>query len=466
MLRNRLVILSLLLFWFSSLYAQENKVNDGSINKKFPVEGKSNYEERLKRFEKVNRLREKDPKRFMDSINRIKDERLYGEAIERIEFYKNNPDLSLLKEIDLSNARITSIPSFVYKVDSLEVLVLDNNSISELPKELGQFEKLKRVYWRNNQLDQEKRIKINKIGRLEKLDLSGNALRKLPKVHRINSINELILEKNNFSTISLWRLRKIKGLKELELSQNPVEMKKRWYGLISHLEVLKLNKCRLQTLDPSLFKISGLKELQVQVNEIENIPEGISGLTHLTKVSFYKNRLKSLPNDFYDLKQLRVLDLYYNELTIIPDDIARLQNLRILYLSFNRIYDLSSAVGNLEKLSQLYIHHNRLSEMPVSIERLDSLSTFHFQENYINEFPHFILNMKQIKDLDISFNDIKEIPLEIETLDLKSFYWRGLEINFNDPDNYPLGELIQRLDENGVIVSPKINMKEFQGEGD
>ena len=70
------------------------------------------YEKRLKQVEAFRKGMTKDPKRFMDSLNAIRNEKLRVEALERIEAYKSNSELALLKEIDLSNAQLSDFPDF------------------------------------------------------------------------------------------------------------------------------------------------------------------------------------------------------------------------------------------------------------------------------------------------------------------------------------------------------------------
>ncbi|WP_424961762.1 leucine-rich repeat domain-containing protein [Ekhidna sp.] len=414
------------------------------------------YEKRLKQVEAFRKGMEKDPKRFMDSLNTIRNEKLRVEALQRIEAYKSNPDLATLKEIDLSNAQLTDFPRFVFEARNAEVLILDGNSFSELPKELSQLAILNRIYWRNNNLDSKARIP--RLEGIEKLDLSNNSLKRLPKVHRLEGLKELVLEDNHFTKIPVWRGRRLRNLEELDLSKNPLILGRRWYWLLNDIQILKLNKCEISEVHPSLYKMKGLEELQLQVNKLNTIPEGISRLEHLAKLSLYKNSIDSLPSDFFKLKRLEVIDLYYNKLNIIPSEISGLEGLKILYLSFNEIYDLPAEVGDLEQLRELYIHHNRISELPKNLANLGRLKVLHFQNNYIPYFPTQILDMESLVDLDISDTDITHIPNEIANMNLETFFWRHLEIDLNDEDQAETKEALIKLQQNGANVVPSLNL--------
>ena len=414
------------------------------------------YEQQIKRLNEYERLRKKDPKRFVDSLRALSRQKHYEEALVRLSTYETLGNFSALKEVDLSGARLERLPDFVFEAENMEVLILDDNNITELPEKLSELKNLKRIYWRNCDLGNRK-VKIPKLEGIEKLDLSGNTLEKLPKAHRMKGIEKLVLNQNDFKTIPLWQIRKFKTLKELEMSRNPLTLERRWYWLLNDLSILKLNKCELSELHPSLYKMKSLEELQLQENKLDSLPEGISRLKRLTKVSFYKNSLDKLPADFFELKNLKLIDLYHNELQIIPKEIARLDSIKVLYLSFNQLYDIPEEVGKLSSLEELYIHHNRISEIPWSFGDLQRLRVLHFQHNYVPQFPTQILSMKSLKDLDISSTEIDTLPLALEGMGLEAFFWKEVAVDLKDPENEAIVEMIRRMTASGMTISPRIH---------
>lgn len=435
-------------------FSQEN--NEGTAESDSLVQARREaYEVKVREMKRYERLRERDPVRFLDSLKILSKQRAKEKANERIKKYQS-ASFDELIEIDLTGAQLSEIPEFVFQASNLEILVLDDNQITELPKQLQKLTHLKRIYWRNNALN-DSRVKVVKLKGIEKLDLSGNHLDRLPPIQRIQGIKELVLENNQFEKIQVWKIHRLKSLQELELSQNPIKIDRRWYGLLSQIEILKLNKCDLQSIHPSIYKMTNLKDLQLQVNRLVAIPEGISNLRNLSKLSFYKNEIDQLPLELFELENLELIDLYYNKLEIIPEQLAQLEKLKILYLSFNDIYDLPVEVGTLSNLEELYVHHNRLSEIPSSISNLNSLKVLHFQNNYVPQFPSFLLKMQSIRDLDISANDITEIPREIRSMQLDTFFWRDLSIDLNDPKNAPSIDAILEMIDRGVTVNPMID---------
>lgn len=402
----------------------------------------------------IKMMRE-DPKAARDSLAKARLARQKNSSKKRIEGYLTSGNLEELKELDLSNGDFTEVPAFVFEAKNLEVLILNDNRVEKLPKELQQLSKLDRIYWERNELGK-KRFKIPKLPGVTKLDLSGNALRKLPKLKRLDGLKELVLQENEFESIPTWKLRKARTIKEVDLSSNPMTLGKEKYHRLDWLPVLKLNKCGLDSIHPSFYRLTGLEELQLQVNKLTSVPEGVSSMSKLTKLSFYKNELTSLPADLFEMQDLEVIDLYYNQLQIIPDDIGKMKSLSILYLSFNKLYSLSEEVGELDKLEELYLHHNRFSDLPLSLKKLSSLKTLHVNENYLTEFPSQILSLEALRDLDISNTDITSIPASLESMSLAEFYYRELDINYNNITNAYIQPMIVRMQEKGVTVSPRI----------
>jgi len=320
--------------------------------------------------------------------------------------------------------------------------------------------KMKRLYWRANNLEDVLWIRIAKLNNLEKLDVSKNKLTRLPRgVRRVKELEELVVEECLFDEIPVHRLSKNPSLKTVSFNRNhfPLNLAKGNYDKLDFIEIFKLNNIGLHDIHPSFYLMSGLKELQLQENHISSIPEGIGALQQLQKLSFYKNKLEKIPNDLFGLKNLVAVDFYYNALQVVPEEIGMLINLEILYLSHNKIYTLPESIGNLSLLSELYLHHNRFTALPSAISQLDILETCRVNENYLMEFPIQFLALKQLKDLDLSNNQIKKIPREILNMpSLDLFTMTNNPIDFTDPKNEDIADLLFELSQKGVTVAPKI----------
>ncbi len=403
----------------------------------------------------LRKMMRRDPKAARDSLyqarllaNKEKDK-------SRILGYQKNVDIDKLTSIDLSNGDFEEIPDFVFNASNLEHLILDDNQIVVLPKELQDLEKLRSISWDRNHLGK-KKVRTRKLKGLEQLSLIGNDLSKVPKLRKLRYIQKLDLKGNEFTSIPIKHLRKLKHLNEVNISSNPLELRKAKYFKLSNIKKLTLSKCDLDSIHPTFYQMSSLEELNMSENKLTHLPDGISNLSNLINLSLYKNELQSLTADMGDLEQLEEIDLYYNQLKIIPGSIGNLQRLRILYLSHNQIYDLTEEVGNLGLLEELYVHHNRLSSLPANISKLDRLRILHFQNNYLLQFPESILDLRNLQDLDISFNDLTVLPAGIEKMGLKNFYFRGLDIDFENQESARQREMVLRMVKRGVNCKPEI----------
>ncbi|MFT7030891.1 MAG: Leucine-rich repeat (LRR) protein [Marinoscillum sp.] len=394
----------------------------------------------------------------VDSVLEAKKTSYLEAGKKRLNQYLSHDRIDTLIEIDLKGAGLEEVPEFVFKAKSLKILVLDNNSIKKLPKELDDLPNLKRVYWRENNLERFRWIRIPNIDGLEKLDLSNNALSRLPSgVKRLEGLKELVLDENFFEAIPVSRLKRAPFVKTISLSKShQLELSEQRYDKIDFIEVLKVNNARLDEIHPSFYKLSSLGELQLQENQLKDIPVGISELKNLTKLSFYKNQLTSLPEDLFEL-DLKVIDLYYNQLEVIPETMGNLSSLEILFLAYNKIYTLPESLGNLDHLVELYLHHNRLSVLPAGLAQLDKVKVVRVNDNYLVDFPVQFLIKSQLSDLDISNNQIEQIPASLEKMPaLELFTYQDNPIDFHLPENDYLGPMIIRMLEAGILCVPRV----------
>jgi Leucine-rich repeat (LRR) protein len=382
----------------------------------------------------------------------------------RLEGYLNNQRIDTLKEINLSAAGLDKVPEFVFGAKKLEVLILDDNRIRKLPKELTQLGNLKRIYWRGNALDDFRFIRIQKIKGLQRLDISDNLLTRMPLgIRKLEGLKELVAEENFFGAVPVSRLKHAETLEIVSLSKaHDLTLGETDYAPLNYLKVFKANKCQLKSIDPSFYQMAGLNELQLQENELTEIPEGISALKNLTKLSFYKNQLKSLPDDLFDLN-LKVIDLYYNDLEVIPSEIGNLTDLEILFLAHNKIYSLPESIGELTNLDELYLHHNRLSVLPGSLSQLNKLRVVRVNDNYLEDFPSQFLGIQSIVDLDISNNQIKTIPDKLASQkNLQLFTYQDNPMNFDKGQNEQVAQMIYQMSQKGVICVPRVYLEESE----
>ena len=201
-----------------------------------------------------------NPKKTLDSVRQAELERHTASGQEQLEWLKTNQRLDTLKEIDLSYAGLDRVPPFVCQASNIEKLVLDYNNIKKLPAELGHLEHLKSISWNNNALEDYWWIRIQRIPQIETLDLGDNTLTRVPHgVKKLKGLKHLILDQNLFEEIAVNRLSRIDSLEKLSLNRNHLlEIKEGPYHKLSFLKELYLNRCNIESLDPSFYQLSGL----------------------------------------------------------------------------------------------------------------------------------------------------------------------------------------------------------------
>ena len=119
-------------------------------------------------------------------------------------------ELYNLKELDLSNNKLTEIPRELENLTNLLLLDLSDNKLKKIPKELGNLRKLKILILSINKL-KEISEEIGNLTNLKQIYLHNNKLREIPKeIGNLTNLQRLTLDKK---TKIPKKVREIKGLK-------------------------------------------------------------------------------------------------------------------------------------------------------------------------------------------------------------------------------------------------------------
>ncbi|MGK7390471.1 MAG: leucine-rich repeat domain-containing protein [Candidatus Cyclobacteriaceae bacterium M2_1C_046] len=133
---------------------------------------------------------------------------------------------------------------------------------------------------------------INKLTKLQFLDLQGNAISGVPKeLTTLNNLKELYLPQNQ--------------IKEL-----PVEFKN-----LKSLKTLALANNRFTTFPEEILELKKLEALDLSSNEISEIPQNIDNLKKLKLLALLNNNIPKLPESIYNLKKLEKLYLKGNPIS-------------------------------------------------------------------------------------------------------------------------------------------------------
>jgi signal transduction histidine kinase len=194
--------------------------------------------------------------------------------------------LSRLTSLDLSGNPLHSIPSEIKRLINLEKLILANCELNKISfTDLSYLKKLK------------------------KLDISGNKIETIP-----DQIGRLV------------------GLTELSLSATGINALSDSISRLKQLKILNISKNRLNnTSFDKLYENKGLTNLDVSNNKIDIVPEGIGIFQQLSKLDLSENSILSLPDSLCLLEKLTDLKVKSSRVSIsdiiLPAKILNLKNL-------------------------------------------------------------------------------------------------------------------------------------------
>ncbi|KAI4503247.1 hypothetical protein M0802_001469 [Mischocyttarus mexicanus] len=308
--------------------------------------------------------------------------------LEKLDLGENNmwniPEGALcplvnLEILNLTRNRLREVTSFRFNaiskcLSSLKELDLSNNSIESLPT--AAFSGLTRLH----SLD----LRCNAIGfmadrafeglsSLAILKLADNRLSSLPPelFSDARCIQEIHLRNNTLNVLPPGLFGELTQLMVLDLSRN--ELTVEWvnaatFGGLVRLVVLDLSSNRITRLDPTVFRdLYSLQILRLQENLLESLPE----------------------NTFSALYNLHTLLLSDNRLTVIDSTtLSGLYVLSLLSLDNNRIHTIHpSSLRNASSLQDLHLNGNRLTSVPDALKATTLLRTLDLGENLISEIP-------------------------------------------------------------------------------
>ncbi|KOY88117.1 hypothetical protein AD998_08310 [bacterium 336/3] len=125
-------------------------------------------------------------------------------------------ELTLLRELNLSDCKLKSLPKEIGRLTNLRYLFLDDNELKTLPKEIGNMKNLRYLFISNNQLESLPE-EIGQLGNLEELWLETNQIKSIPKsignckklkyVHMSgNLLMDVPVEINNIESLVYFRI--------------------------------------------------------------------------------------------------------------------------------------------------------------------------------------------------------------------------------------------------------------------
>ena len=207
-------------------------------------------------------------------------------------------------------------------------------------------------------LADDKKITIEILNNVKKLDLSEKGLSNISEIESFKELTELNLSGNSISDISA--LGNLTNLQTLNLSYNNISDIGALRGL-TNLQTLYLSDNEISDIG-ALGNLTNLQTLNLSGNSIGDIG-ALGSLTNLTELDCSYNKIIYI-SALANLTNLQTLNLSGNGIIYIGA-LASLTNLQTLTLINNNISDVNPLV-NLSGLRLLYLSKNNLTEQKVA----------------------------------------------------------------------------------------------------
>lgn len=173
-------------------------------------------------------------------------------------------ELAGITRLDLS-ADLTEFPEEIFALaDSLEVLNLSGNRLSQLPADLSRLRKLRILFCSDNPFTELPEV-LGDCPQLEMVGFKANQIRHVPAAALPAQLRWLILTDNQLESL-------------------PAEL-----GKCSRLQKLMLAGNRLQRLPPSMAALERLELLRIAANRLDALPGWLGELQRLAWLAFAGN---------------------------------------------------------------------------------------------------------------------------------------------------------------------------------
>nr|XP_033488596.1 transforming growth factor beta activator LRRC32-like isoform X1 [Epinephelus lanceolatus] len=279
----------------------------------------------------------------------------------------------------------------------LRRLDLSNNFIRQLHTLALPY--LEQLDLSSNQLDLISEGAFENLARLEKLNLSRNALN------------------NNFGRNGK-ALQTISRLKSLDISMNGLrdDAVEVYLRNKSSLDQLKMTGNALTRLSHSLFKEStGLRAITIDDNQISVIEQGtFEPLGHLEMLDLARNNLAHICD--FKLPQVKYLNLSQNSVEFfVTHENDQMYRLEILDLSHNKLIYFP-IVPKMNRLKYLYLQNNMVGALQSEATMVSQANAL-YREIMREKTPrknnlHSNWRLMPLTYIDLSYNHFTSFPLE------------------------------------------------------
>lgn len=205
---------------------------------------------------------------------------------------------------------------------------------------------------------------------------------------------------------------------------------------------LDLSKQQLRDIPKEVFRLKGLKSLNLSHNPMTEISKGLFELDTLEMLDLSYTNLQNLPREITLLENLKSLNISHTPLEKLPDNLDRLSHLENLELIQTQIPDNLLELSQIKTLTHLSINEKQVQKLSIEVfQRFQNLKRLFIAPTaLILTLPKAIRESEQLKTIeplfieehedewDYAFPNIQFNPFDgnllIEGRTIASFAWK------------------------------------------
>ncbi|CEG40286.1 Leucine-rich repeat protein [Plasmopara halstedii] len=346
--------------------------------------------------------------------------------------------LKRLTRLEVDNNNLMTLPDELFGLEALESLKLNSNQLTTLPSSFTKLIHLIDVDLKLNRL-REIPSTIGNLQHLRILDVSSNALEDLPpSLLELKRLEHLYLSGNlpllnagfTFESLQCGEVTSIQWQLEQKLAAGrhgklPPEPQARLIGIGAECWSTNLHINREFMRAIELAKDTHTLSFHWRGMETFELPSVFFNLIHLQELRLSGQKLNVLPAQFHCFSNLRLLELRENRMCMIVPQV------------FGSKRSLTS-IGIGSKLEHLDLRYNRLEQLPETLEKCVRLQVLRLSHNLLNSLPQSMHGLAQtLVDLQLAHNQLTSSPRALsglkalQRLDLSFNRLETLEMDFS-----------------------------------